>query len=82
MPYYEFECDHCGFVIEKFFKSADLGDDTHMFKLCEQEGCLSASYKKILSVTNFKLEGMGWGVDGYDKNAAPRVRELDEPSVI
>jgi predicted nucleic acid-binding Zn ribbon protein len=81
MPVYEFECDNCGFISEKFYRSIPRIDPMQIVDVCIN--CkFRASHKKILSFNNFKLKGMGWSEDGYDKNAAPRVAELDEPSVI
>jgi putative FmdB family regulatory protein len=81
MPVYEFECDNCGFISEKFYRSIPRIDPMQIVDVCIN--ChFEASHKKILSFSTFNLKGMGWSEDGYDKNATPRVVELDEPSTI
>jgi putative FmdB family regulatory protein len=81
MPIYEFECDNCGFISEKFFRTVPRVDPIQIVKVCDN--CkFRASHKKLMSKSTFALSGMGWGCDGYDKSATPRVVELDEPSVI
>jgi predicted nucleic acid-binding Zn ribbon protein len=84
MPIYEFECTWCGNVVEKFYPSIPRVTPEHIAQSCDPCGDIWSERKhtKILSKTSFKLEGMGWAVDGYDKNAPYRIREIDEPSVI
>jgi predicted nucleic acid-binding Zn ribbon protein len=84
MPIYEYECTWCGNVIEKFYPSIPRVMPWRIEVPCDPCGDIWSErmHIKILSKTSFKLEGMGWAVDGYDKNAPARVREIDEPSVI
>jgi len=78
MPIYEFECDHCGFVWEKFYRAIPRIDLMQVHALCKN--CKGYyTHKKLLSSSSFQLKGMGWGVDGYDNNPN-RIVEYDEPS--
>ena len=78
MPVYEFECDYCGFISEKFYPSVPRVDIMHIRKVCEN--CKGDyTHKKLMSASTFQLKGMGWGVDGYTDNPN-RVVGIDEPS--
>jgi predicted nucleic acid-binding Zn ribbon protein len=84
MPVYEWECDTCGVISEEFYRSIPKEIPTHLTKPCKPCGDIwsERSHKRVLSKSTFTLKGMGWATDRYDKNAQPRVVELDEPSVI
>lgn len=66
MPYYEFECDICGFVEEKFYPIIPREIPTHIDGSCRNCGETKATFKKVLSVASFHLKGVGWAKDGYD----------------
>ncbi|GEM_PF-1534220 len=58
MPIYEYECEDCQKVIEKWHSINDVSPD-----ICECGGKLS----KIISRTTFHLKGGGWYVTDYCK---------------
>jgi len=64
MPYYEFECDTCGKIHEKFYRVIPRVTPLHTEIECDQCGGLTA--KKVVSVSSFHLKGVGWAKDGYD----------------
>jgi len=82
MPIYEYKCSRCGNVAEEF--STIVHDRPVFFTPCTPCGDVWSRRKhhRIMSKSTFKLAGMGWAIDGYDKNAPHRVVEIDEPSVI
>jgi putative FmdB family regulatory protein len=82
MPIYEYKCTWCGNVVERYDKTCH--DRKHIRVPCDPCGDIWSErvHERIMSTNSFKLKGMGWAVDGYDKNAKPRIVELDEPSVI
>ncbi|MBU4316931.1 MAG: zinc ribbon domain-containing protein [Proteobacteria bacterium] len=57
MPIYEYECDKCGSIIEKFqtFSEKPLSN-------CDQ---CSGKLHKIISQSTFHLKGNGWYVTDY-----------------
>ena len=57
MPLYEFECDYCGKVFEKFCHDHDT-------TIMDCPFCGFNSHK-IPSLTSFKLNGKHWEKDGY-----------------
>lgn len=57
MPIYEYECHHCGAVMEVIQKSTDAGP-TYCWTCCKV-----VPPKKIISNTTFRLVGPGWGSD-------------------
>ena len=65
MPYYEYECDNCGDIKEKFYPCIPRENPTHMRMVCR---CVNSmmSHKKVLSASTFHLKGVGWAKDGYD----------------
>jgi putative FmdB family regulatory protein len=58
MPIYEYECDNCGTIIEKWHSINDSSYDS-----CDCGGKLT----KIISRTTFHLKGSGWYVTDYCK---------------
>ncbi len=81
MPVYEFECDNCGFISEKFFRSIPRVDPIQITKVCDN--CkFRASHKKLMSPNTFHLKGgkSPWG-EGKFSSASDKgadVVELDE----
>jgi len=60
MPSYEFKCEECNIVMEKY-----LPISTRIkFILCHKCG---GKAKKIISNSSFILKGRGWYTDGYNK---------------
>jgi len=65
MPIYEYECDNCEKVIEKWHSINDSSPDK-----CDCGGNLT----KIISRTTFHLKGSGWYVTDYcKKNSNDKV---------
>ena len=58
MPIYEYKCTCCHKVIEILFKSSN----DEKLALCSKCG---APATRIISHTDFRLNGSGWGSDGY-----------------
>jgi putative FmdB family regulatory protein len=72
MPVYEFECDTCGFVIEKFYRAIPRVDPTQVRGACRNCGETDGTFKKIFSKNTFHLKGgkCEWGAGRYS-SAAP-----------
>ena len=62
MPIYEYQCESCADVIEKWQSMSEE-------PLTTCPSC-SGPLKKIISMSSFKLKGGGWYADGYS-NSAP-----------
>jgi putative FmdB family regulatory protein len=59
MPVYEFECDNCGFISERFYPAVPRVDPMQINKVCGN--CkFGASHKKLMSPNSFHLKGEGW----------------------
>jgi len=82
MPNYEFECDHCGFISSKFYRSIPRVDPIQIDGKCEN--CdLICTHKKIMSLNTFHLKGgkVPWG-EGKFSSSAPTGDtpvSIDEP---
>ena len=59
MPIYEYECESCGRVIEKWQKITE-----EPIKTCEHCG---GRVHKLVSMSSFHLKGSGWYVTDYAK---------------
>lgn len=59
MPIYEYKCNNCNYIIEKLQKHQK---DT-LIEKCPN--CQSCSFKKIMSLSSFKLKGSGWYVTDF-----------------
>ena len=57
MPIYEYECEKCGEVVEKFQNFSDKP-----LKKCEK---CAGKLHKIISQSTFHLKGTGWYVTDY-----------------
>ena len=57
MPIYEYQCEACEDIIEKF---QSLSEDP----MTTCPSC-SGSLKKLISMSSFQLKGGGWYADGY-----------------
>ena len=53
MPIFDYQCLHCGHIIEDVFQKAD--DDLKYCPECGIEGM-----RKLIGVANFQLKGEGW----------------------
>ena len=66
MPYYEFECDHCGSIHQRFYREIPRVDPMQIRMVCDNcsKDC---THKKIMSHNNFHLGegGVGWAEDTY-----------------
>jgi putative FmdB family regulatory protein len=83
MPYYEFECDKCGYIIERFYRVIPRIDPTQIRDDCPNCLELDTTFKKVISKNSFHLsnEGCGWAKDGYDRGSqdGSKVVSIDEP---
>ncbi len=61
MPIYEYECESCGKVIEKWQKITEKPIQT-----CERCG---GRLHKLVSMSSFHLKGSGWYVTDYAKKS-------------
>jgi putative FmdB family regulatory protein len=82
MPVYEFECDNCGFISEKFYRAVPRVDPIQINKVCEN--CkFGASHKKLMSSNSFHLKGgkSPWGEGKFSSTSAKGddVVEINEP---
>ncbi len=82
MPVYEFECDNCGFIWEKFYRSIPRIDVIQVVKECTN--CkFKASHKKLMSLNTFHLKGgkSPWGEGKYSSSAPSGETpvSIDEP---
>lgn len=72
MPIYEYECDKCENVMEKWHSINDSSPDK-----CECGGNLT----KIISRTTFHLKGSGWYVTDYCKrNSNDKLNSTKTPA--
>jgi putative FmdB family regulatory protein len=62
MPIYEYKCDKCGMVFERWSSTTRDMDYT---ELCPNDGGLG---KRIMSACTFTLAGDCWAKDGYTHN--------------
>jgi len=56
MPMYEFKCDNCCKIFERF---CSINENEIICPNCNNK------IKKIISLSNFKLEGNHWEKDSY-----------------
>jgi len=64
MPLYEFECENCGTLVEEFFPVIPKIIPERIVKPCGN--CeMDTNFKKVLSLSTFKLKGTCWARDGY-----------------
>jgi len=62
MPIYEYECQHCGHVLDALQKISDP-------PLTHCASCGEPGLKKLVSAPRFRLKGKGWyETDFKDKN--------------
>lgn len=62
MPIYEYQCESCEDIIEKF---QSLSEDP----MTTCPSC-SGSLKKLISMSSFQLKGGGWYADGYSSTSS------------
>ena len=72
MPIYEYECQSCKDVIEKWQSLAD-----QPLNICPS---CSGTLKKIISQSSFQLKGGGWYADGYGNGSAKKCPASDSSS--
>jgi putative FmdB family regulatory protein len=62
MPIYEYKCQECKNIYEELHLGKCNSSNKIIFcSKCEKE----IDMKKVVSLSSFKLEGRGWGKDGY-----------------
>ena len=68
MPMYEYQCQKCGYVLEKIMKHNDPAPtcpdaiETERERLPDPCG---GEMKKLISKSSFQLKGSCWEKDGY-----------------
>ncbi len=62
MPIYEYECEACGKVVEKWQKISEAPLTT-----CEECG---GKLHKLISMSSFHLKGSGWYVTDYARKSS------------
>lgn len=72
MPIYEYQCESCQDVIEKWQSLSDK-------PLTSCPSC-SGAMKKLISRSSFQLKGGGWYADGYSGAAPPAAKSCGEAS--
>lgn len=68
MPVYEYECEVCGHVLNRFFPVIPKVVPETVVDICNhhsQDPVTVVTFKKIISKTSFQLGGRGWAKDGY-----------------
>jgi len=65
MPIYEYECQNCGHIFE------EITNRHRSFDTLECRKCNGYS-KRVISLSNFRLKGRGWGRDCY--TAMPKTK--------
>lgn len=82
MPVYEFECDVCGFISEKFYRAIPRIDPIQDKKKCANCEFI-CTHKKIFSKNTFHLKGgkSPWGEGRYSSASAKGddIISIDEP---
>lgn len=53
MPIYEYQCENCGFELEKLQKLSDA-------PLTDCPECKQSTLQKLISAAGFRLKGGGW----------------------
>lgn len=71
MPIYEYRCESCGEVFERFLKMSD--DPT-----CECPKC-GETARRLISQTSFSLKGAGWYKDGYSSKKGEGSKPSSTP---
>lgn len=64
MPVYEYECEAKHGVIE--VQQSIKDDPLTLCPECKKEN-VESPVKKLISATNFQLQGGGWAANGYSK---------------
>ena len=73
MPIYEFKCQTCGAITEKWQKISDPYP-------VDCPVCKKGKLEKIISNTGFALKGSGWYVTDFkDKPSSPAPSKPSEP---
>ena len=68
MPMYEFQCQKCGYVLEKIMKHKDPAPICTAAIETGRKGLLErcdGEMKKLISKNSFQLKGSCWEKDGY-----------------
>lgn len=72
MPIYEYQCESCQDVIEKWQSLSDKPIST-----CPS---CSGAMKKLISRSSFQLKGGGWYADGYSGATPSAAKSCSETS--
>ena len=74
MPFYEYECPHCGYRDEVLPKISDK-------PLTKCPSCGKTGLKKLMSAPVFRLKGSGWYETDFkgDKENKRNLAGVDEP---
>ena len=71
MPIYEYFCESCDHIFEKFQKITDSSNS-----ICTK--CNVNIAKRKISVSAFHLKGGGWFKDGYGREGKPYTNILSK----
>lgn len=71
VPVYEFECDVCGFISERFYRAVPRVDPMQIKENCKNCS-IHCTHKKVLSLGEFHLKGgkVPWGEGKYSSASA------------
>lgn len=72
MPIYEYQCESCKDVIEKWQSLSDK-------PLTTCPSC-SGAMKKLISMSSFQLKGGGWYADGYSSTSPAAAKPVSTSS--
>ncbi len=79
MPIYEYQCQNCGYELEKLQKMSDA-------PLKDCPNCKQSTLSKKVSAAGFRLKGTGWyETDFKNKKSKPekqknKTKKSDQPS--
>ena len=72
MPIYEYQCQECGFQLDKLQKVTDA-------PLLTCPECNSDSLKRLVSAAGFRLKGSGWYETDFKTDKDKKKNLVDSP---
>lgn len=73
MPFYEYQCTHCGHRLEILQKISDP-------PMVDCPSCHDAALKKLISASAFHLKGSGWYVTDFKNNDKKKEEPAKQPA--
>jgi len=73
MPIYEYQCESCGFDLEKLQR---INDDP----LVECPKCGKPELRRLVSAAGFRLKGAGWYETDFKKSGKKNLHETGSPA--